>query len=120
MYSPNLNNITDNIAKDIYTAILANKTIQKHTLPYSWISGSSMEVFPINLCLNSVEVQMDSGNRNYYIKAIQKVVENNPQLFKKGYFCKSDGSCPSYIRFAYSDDLMKRIEKKMNCKINFY
>lgn len=37
MYSPNLDNIKDAIAKDVYSAILANKTIQKHTIPYSII-----------------------------------------------------------------------------------
>ncbi len=111
MYNPNLDNIKDAIAKDVYTAILANKTIQKHTIPYTFFSGSSVEVYPITLWGNSVEVHLDSGNRNYYNTAIQKVVENNPNLFSRGYFCKSDGSCPSFLRFMYSEALLERIKE---------
>lgn len=111
MYNPDLSQIKDAIAKDVYTAILSNKTIQKHTTPYTFFSGCSTEVYPITLWGNSVEVHLDSGNRNFYHKAIQKVVENNPQLFSRGYFCTSDGSYPSFLRFIYSEALLERIKE---------
>lgn len=112
MYNPNLDNIKDEIVRSICSAILENDTIHKHIIDHYWVSGSSTIVYPINLGVNDVEVQMDSGNRNYYNKAIQRLVVNNPHLFKDGYFCKSDGSCPSFIRLKYSDTLLERIKNK--------
>lgn len=112
MYNPNLDDIKDDIVKGIYSAILESDAIRKHIIEHPWISGSSTNVYPINLGVNDVEVQMDSGNRNYYNKAIQRLVVRNPHLFKDGYFCKSDGSCPSFIRLKYSDALLNLINKQ--------
>jgi hypothetical protein len=114
MYTPNLDNIKDEIAKEIYTAILANRTIQKHTISYTWYAGSSIEVYPIDINPTSVEVYVDSGKRNYYSNAIPSIVNSNADLFCKGWFHPSDGSCPSYIVFTYSDALLKRINEKAN------
>lgn len=110
MYDPNIEQIKDPIAKDVYVAILTNKTIKKHTINYTFFSGCSTEVYPIDLCLNDVEVYVDTNKGHLFEKAIQKVVTDNPQLFKDGYFCKSDGSCHSFIRLKYSDALLKRID----------
>ena len=111
MYNPNLNNISDNIVRSIYSAILGEETIHKHIIEYNWVSGSSTIVYPINIGITDVEVRINSGNRNYYNKAIQRLVANNLHIFKNGYFCKTDGSCPSFIRLEYSDEFLQRIFK---------
>ena len=111
MYNPNLENIKDDIVRSIYSTILGEETIHKHIIEYNWVSGSSTIVYPINIGITDVEVQMDSGNRNYYNKAIQRLVAHNPHIFKNGYFCKTDGSCPSFIRLVYSDEFLQGISQ---------
>lgn len=109
MYNPNLDNISDAAARSIYSAILGEETIHKHIIEYNWVSGSSSIIYPINIGITDVEVQVNSGNRNYYSKAIQRLVAHNPHIFKDGYFCKTDGSCPSFIRLVYSDEFLQDI-----------
>lgn len=109
MYNPNLENIKDDIQKSIYSTILEEETIHKHIIEYNWLSGSSIIVSPIMIGMTDVKIQVDSGNRNYYNKAIQRLVVHNSHIFKNGYFCKSDGSCPSFIRLEYSDTFLQHI-----------
>lgn len=109
MYNPNLENIKDDIVRSIYSAILEEDAIHKHIIDYTFVTNSSRIVHPINIGMTDVEVQMDSGNRNYYNKAIQRLVVHNSHIFKNGYFCKSDGSCPSFIRLEYSDTFLQHI-----------
>lgn len=111
MYRPNLELIVDPIIKEIYTTILNNKTIQKHTIDYSYFNGCK-EYFPINTYTDHVEVFVDSGKRNYYEKAIEKLINNNKNIFNDGKFCPSDGSVPSYITFTYSEQFLKRYENE--------
>ena len=112
MYKIDLSKIKDEIARDIYDACQSNNVIQKHTIDYTWTSGSSTEVYPIMVYPYDVEIQVDTNNSSYFNKAIKRVLGVYPHLFKDGYFCKSDGSCPSYIRFKYSDTLLERIKSQ--------
>ena len=112
MYNPNLENINDDIVKRIYSAILEEDAIHKHIIDYNWVSGTSTTIYPINISMTDVEVQMDSGNRNYYNKAIQRLVVHNSHIFKDGYFCKPNGSHPSFIRLVYSDEFLQHIFKR--------
>lgn len=116
MYKIDLSRIKDEIVRDIYEACLSNNVIQKHTIDYTWISGSSTDVYPIMVWPYDVEVQVDTNNSVYFNKAIKRVLAVYPHLFKDGYFCKSDGSCPSYIRFQYADALLERIKQRTNNK----
>ena len=109
MYNSNLEDIKDNIVRSIYSAILEEKTIHKHIIEDTLVINSSRIVYPIRVGATDVEVRVDSGNRNYYNKAIQRLVVHNPHLFKNGYFCKSDGSFPSFIRLEYSDKFLQHI-----------
>lgn len=114
MYKIDLSRIKDEIVRDIYDACQSNNVIQKHTIDYTWTSGSSTEVYPIMVYPYDVEIQVDTNNSSYFNKAIKRILAVYPHLFKDGYFCKSDGSCPSYIRFLYSDILLERIKNKNN------
>lgn len=114
MYKIDLSKIKDEIARDIYDACQSNNVIQKHTIDYTWTSGSSTEVYPIMVYPCDVEIQVDTNNSSYFNKAIKRVLRVYPHLFKDGYFCKSDGSCPSYIHFSYSDTLLERIKNRNN------
>ena len=101
------NKIENDFAKEIVKAILSDGVIKKHTIDYSWMSGSSTDVYPIMISSYNTEVYVDTGNGNLFRKAIERVLNKYPNLFKGAYFCKSDGSCPSWLRFNHSDSLMK-------------
>lgn len=116
MYEVNIDLIKDSIVRDIYSAILGDRVIKKHTLSYSFLSGSSTLVNPISFGISDVEVYVDcKGNSGYWFrKAILRVVDGNSDLFRTGYYCKvDDGSSPSFIRFKYSDTLMDRISRRV-------
>lgn len=104
-----LSKIKDEIARDVYSACLSEKTIRKHVIDYTWLSGCSTNVSPIMMYSKDVEVHVDTHNSFYFRNAIKRVLSAYPHIFKNGYFCKSDGSCPSYIRFIYSDTHLARI-----------
>lgn len=116
MYEVNVDLIKDEIARSIFSAILGDRVIKKHVIGYSFFSGSSTEVTPISLGISDVEVYVDCKGSGYPLsKAIIRVVDGNPDLFRTGYFCNiEDGSCPSFIRFCYTDALIERIERKHN------
>lgn len=117
MYEVNIDLIKDSIIRDIYSAILGEGVIKKHTLSYSFLSGSSTLVNPISFGVSDVEVYVDcKGNSGYWFrKAILRVVDNHSDLFCTGYYCNvDDGSSPSFIRFKYSDALMDRISRRVD------
>ncbi len=104
----NINTIKSPIAREIINAVLSEKTIKNHVIEHSWTSGCSTEVTPIMLWPDDVEVYVDAQNANYFKNAINRVMAKHPFLFRDGYFSKSDGSCPSCIRFSYANELMER------------
>lgn len=112
MCTIDLSKIKDGIAREIYAVCLSDKIIQKHIIDYTWISGGSTNVYPIMIYPYDVEIQVDVCNGFYFNGAIRRVLSAYPHLFKNGYFCKGDGSCPSYIRFVYADALLAHIKNK--------
>ncbi len=112
MYNPDLSRLHDAIAYDVFKAILADKTMQKHIIDYEWLSGSSTYVYPIDMYLYEVKCQVDTKNKKYLEKAMERIVKGNPDLFCDAWFWKSDGSCPSTVSFKYSDTLLERIKNK--------
>ena len=84
------------IQDQIVAAIKNEQVIAKHIDPQHWISGSSTLVYPITLWPEKVCIQMDTDH-NYFEKAIKRVLDKNKDLFKNGWFWKSDGSCPNTI-----------------------
>ena len=100
-----LNVIKNPEVRQIVSAILEEKVIKKHVIDYSWTSGSVTNVEPIMVMSRCTEVQMDTQNKAYFVDAINRVLRKYPDIFKNGYFCKTDGSCPAYIRFEHTNVL---------------
>ena len=92
----------------IVEAIKSDKVIAKHIFTHHWTSGSSTEVYPITMWINDVVVQMDT-HRPLFNMAIKRVLESYPYLFKNGYFCENDDSCPAEIKFLYTDMVKERL-----------
>lgn len=99
------------IQQRILNAIKQERIIAKYADQEPWESGSSTVVYPITLWVDRVKVQIDT-KKNYFEKAIQRVIEKNQDLFEYGYFCKSDGSCPSFICFKYTENTIQQYNKK--------
>lgn len=76
------------------------KLTQKYLYKYTWLSGSSTTVYPITICEDSIEIQWKS-DKNIFEKFINRIVKTNTDIFSKGFFWKSDGSCPSTITFCF-------------------
>lgn len=96
------------VIERITKAIKNEKTIARHILSYHWISGSSTIVYPIGMWHDDVEIQVDI-DRNVFAKAIDRIIKNNPDLFKGGCFWRTDGSCPSHVTLFYTP----QVEKEM-------
>lgn len=94
---------------EIVSAIYSEKTLAKHIYKSTWLSGSSTTVYPIEIYERDVCIQLDT-HKNVFKKCIEKIIANYPHLFNDGYFCKLDGSCPSEIRFCYTDDTICRLK----------
>ena len=83
------------------------KLVQKNIYEHTWLSGSSTDVHPITIWRNTIEIQWKS-NRDVFDRFIEKTVKKYSDLFKSGYFWKTDGSCPSYIAFIFTDEYVAR------------
>ena len=79
------------------------KLVQKNIYEHTSLSGSSTVVHPITIWKNTIEFQWKS-NRDVFDKFIERMVSKHSDLFKGGYFWKTDGSCPSYIAFIFTDE----------------
>jgi hypothetical protein len=80
------------------------KLVQKYLYSYTWLSGSSTNVYPIKVWKESIVLQW-SSDKAIFDKFIQRVVEKNSDIFSRGIFWKSDGSCPSRITFYFKDEI---------------
>ena len=98
--------LCQNVKDEILAAIKSEKVIAKHICKHSWTSGSSTEVAPIVFWSYEVSIQMDT-HRNIFEKAIERILAAYPNLFKYGYFCINDGSCPAEVRLFYTDEVEK-------------
>lgn len=96
-------------AKRIVAAIKEEPVIARHILYHHWISGSSTVVYPITLWPEHVDIQLDVYH-NYFDKAIARVLAKHGDLFRDGYFCKWDKSCPDEIRFNYTKETAEKLK----------
>lgn len=78
--------------------------IQKYILHHTWISGENATVYPIQGWLDSIDVQINT-DKNVFSKCIDRIVKNSNGALIKGYFDKSNGSCPSRIVFKLKDNI---------------
>lgn len=76
------------------------KLTQKYLYKYTWLSGSSTTVYPIAIWGNVIIFQWRSSKK-IFNKFISRIVKENADLFSRGSFWKSDGSCPSTINFYF-------------------
>lgn len=80
--------------------IRADKMIQRYIYNGTWTSGSTTVVYPITLWVESGEIVVQLRNhKNVFGKLIERIKEASNGLITNGYFWKSDGSCPSTIKF---------------------
>ena len=96
----------------IVASIYSEPVITKHICQHHWVSDGTKTVHPITIWPENVTIQMDS-DRNYFNKAIKRVVENHKDLFRTGYYCKNDGSCPNTIRFEYTAEAQENLRNKI-------
>lgn len=83
---------------------LKEEIVQKNIYDKEWLSGCCTTVKPIMVWRESIEFQWKS-DRKIFDKFINRIVAQNSDLFKYGYFSKSDGSCPSSIVFYFNKPL---------------
>lgn len=100
-----------NIQDRIVAAIKEEPIIAKHIYQDHWTSGSSTIVYPITLWAHNVVIQIDT-KRDYFQKAIERVLNKHKDLFCDGWFCKNDNSCPAEIRFRYSNEVDDEINHR--------
>lgn len=100
--------VQSEVQKAMVRAIAEENVITKRIYPRVWISGSVTEVYPIMFWRTDVVLQM--ANIVGVSKAVQRIVEKHPDLFRNGYVTKSDGSCPATITFKYSDSALANIK----------
>lgn len=89
--------------RNVLLAILNEPTIAKHIYGYSWVSGSTTEVHPLTIWRDGLSIQMDT-RKNYFEKAIVRVLEKHSDIFCEGWFNRHDGSCPATIWFNFTDE----------------
>lgn len=103
------NNLVESKLKDminvdicsIVEEIKRDKMLCKYILENTWLSGSNTIVYPIAICKESKQIiiQLNTDKR-IFDKFIDRTCKKYSRL-TKGYFNKSDGSCPSTIMFYY-------------------
>lgn len=98
------------IATILKEAILSQKVIKNHLIKEPFLSSGSTYLYPMEMYSRDCEVFVDSGKRNYFKIALQKICSKNKHLFKDAYFCNMFGETHSFIRFVYSDTLKDKLE----------
>ena len=95
-----MNNITKERINKFIEDFKKEKLVQKYLYKYTWLSGSSTTVYPITIWKDYIEIQW-SSDKNIFKKFIDRIVNNNADMFTNGLFWKSDGSCPSNIKLYF-------------------
>lgn len=76
----------------------------KHIEKYSWMSGGTVEVYPIMVNRSYIQIQLlDSDKRTFNKKALDKIVNAHNGLLSRACISESDGSCPSELLFYFID-----------------
>lgn len=84
----------------------AEEIVKKNLYDYTWLSGSSTTVYPITIWKNEIEIQWKNDRKCN--RFINRIVEKYNDIFKSGYFWKTDGSCPSHIVFTFTNEYKAR------------
>ena len=98
------------LAEEIVAAIRSDKTLAKHIIDYTWISGENTEVHPITVWARTICIQVDT-HKNVFEKCIKRIIERYDHLFKDGYFSKNDDSCPAEVEFVYNDEVKAALQQ---------
>lgn len=90
--------------KDLIVCVLDK--YGKRIYDYTWLSGCSTEVYPIEIYRDYLEVQVNTKDKRHFSqKGLDSVVKSFPNL-KSARFCKYDGSCPNSLRFYYQKSIL--------------
>ena len=81
---------------DMIKLIKKHPTCKKNLYPYTWVSGSSTKVYPVQFYKERKEIVLQ-WNSDRECNSFLRWIENTFDNVKKATFNKSDGSCPSYI-----------------------
>ena len=93
-----MNNILEDIKND--------KLINKYLYKYTWLSGSSTPVYPIEIYKDKevwkeIRIQINT-NKNVFNKLIERY-KNKYKEIEHILFFKSDGSCPAVLMFKLNE-----------------
>lgn len=74
------------------------KIINNNIYQYTWLSGHSTVVAPLELWHDTLVIQLKT-DKNYFKKFLTDTQNKFNDVIEYCYFSKSDGSCPSTLRF---------------------
>ena len=100
---------------------LKTTPIAKHTLNYTWISGSQTTVYPVEIYTGNksnsagISIQLES-NRNYFNKVLAKVKQFD--IVDYAYYDKGDNTVPCSIHIKLKGQLEKWKHTMYYCKHN--
>lgn len=100
--------ITIGMVRKFIEELKEEEMVKKNLYKFTWLSGSSTTVYPISIYYesfptSSVVLQWDNDNR--CTKFVNKIVKKYANILERGYFWKSDGSCPSTITFWLKENI---------------
>lgn len=93
--------------------IMQDPTIEKYRCKYTWISGSSTEVYPITVWASDITVQLDSkvkkaGGKSFnkrYEKILERamtaIADRHQDVLFCSYLSAHDDSCPATMTFKF-------------------
>ena len=104
--------------------IMQDPTIEKYRCKYTWISGSSTEVYPIEVGPRDICIQLDrkvekrdgkSFNKRYekiLERTMNAIADRHQDVVKYAYLGAQDDSCPSCMWFKYKDEFdLRKLNK---------
>jgi hypothetical protein len=103
--------------QEISNKIAESNFFKKYGYKHYWTSGSSTEVAPITLWLDSlnpnrpacIEIQLGCDSLRGIKRSLDKLVKEIGEKFVKShYLCKYDGSCPKVAKI-YFNSIMEQV-----------
>ena len=104
--------------------IMQDPTIEKYRCKYTWISGSSTEVYPIEVGPCDICIQLDwkvkksdgkSFNNRYYKileRAMAAIADRHQDALLYVHLSAQDDSCPATMTFEYKDEFdLRKLNK---------
>lgn len=109
--SLDINRVPEGIRRDCVSAIFCEEVFDTNLYPFTWLSGSSTEVYPITFWAQYIEVQLKNDElKDEFEKAVERVAKEYPDLFSNAYICENDGSCPMTARFVYTEETISKLK----------